>query len=304
MTPWQAATLAAVTLAAAPAWRSEPQLPTARGEVAATTYADGIAVVGGLLADGSSSDEVDAYSPSARNWRRLPDLPVAVNHPLAAARRGALYVAGGYDAGGRSRQAWTLAAGRWRALPDLPYPLAAGGAAIVDGRLYLVGGVAGAPDRSVLVRRALVLDLARPTRWRFAPGPTSREHLAVTVARGRVYAVGGRSAGLDTNTRLVQSWRPGERRWRTHAPLPTARGGTGAATVGGTIVSVGGEQPSGTIATVYAYDVSRDVWRRRPNLPTPRHGLGVASAQGRVYVAAGGRVPGLAVSDVVESIAP
>ena len=33
-----------------------------------------------------------------------------------------------------------------------------------------------------------------------------------------------------------------------------------------------------------------------------RHGLGVASAAGRVYVG-GGRVPGLAVSDVSESIA-
>src|SRR5438034_478676 len=86
------------------------------------------------------------------------------------------------------------AAGDWRTLPPLPYGLAAGGAACVAGRLYLVGGVAGAPDRSVLVRRMLVLNPAHPDRWRFAPGPTPREHLAVTVAAGRIYTLGGRTA--------------------------------------------------------------------------------------------------------------
>src|SRR5207253_1760661 len=82
-------------------------------------------------------------------------------------------------------------------------------------RLYLVGGVAGLPDRSVLVRRALVLDLAHPRRWHFAPGPTGREHLAVTAAAGGVYAIGGRSAGYDTNSTLVESWRPGDAAWQS-----------------------------------------------------------------------------------------
>jgi non-specific serine/threonine protein kinase len=184
----------------------------------------------------------------------------------------------------------------------LPYGLAAGGAAAVDGRLYLVGGVAGPPDRSVLVRRALVLDLRRPDRWHFAPGPTSREHLAVVARAGRIYAIGGRTAGYDTNTGLVESWRPGERSWRRVAPLPEARGGTGAAALGGSIVSIGGEAPAGTIASVYAYDVARAKWRRLPDLPTPRHGLAVAALGGRIYAIAGGRTPGLAVSDVTESL--
>jgi N-acetylneuraminic acid mutarotase len=173
----------------------------------------------------------------------------------------------------------------------------------VAGNLYLVGGVAGPANRSVLVRRALVLELAHPLRWRFAPGPTGREHLAVTTAEGRIYAIGGRSAGYDTNSRLVQSWRPGTPKWQTKAALPEARGGTGAAAIGGTILSVGGEAPSGTIGSVFAYDVSDDAWRRLADLPTPRHGLGVAAFGGRVFAIGGGRTPGLAVSDVAESLA-
>jgi hypothetical protein len=284
-------------------WRDEPALPLARGEVAAAVTRDGIAVVGGFLADGRSSRRVDVYSPAAGRWRRLPDLPLAVNHTFAASWRGKLYVAGGYGATERLRTAWVFDAGRWRPLPSLPYGLAAGGAAVVAGRLYLVGGVAGQPDRSVLTRRALVLDLAHPLRWQFAPGPAGREHLAVTVAAGSIYAIGGRSAGYDTNSRLVQSWRPGNPKWQARASLPEARGGAGAAAIGGTIVSVGGEAPSGTIGTAFAYDVSENRWRRVPDLPTPRHGLAVSAFGGRIFAIGGGRSPGLGVSDVAESLA-
>jgi non-specific serine/threonine protein kinase len=74
--------------------------------------------------------------------------------------------------------------------------------------------------------------------------------------------------------------------------------------VHGQIVSVGGEAPRGTIASVYAYDLARARWRQLPDLSTPRHGLAVAALDGRIYAVAGGRTPGLAVSDVNESLAP
>ena len=71
----------------------------------------------------------------------------------------------------------------------------------------------------------------------------------------------------------------------------------------GNVGSVGGEQPQGTIETVYAYSLSTRRWRRLPDLPSPRHGLGVVSSGGRVYVVAGGPEPGLTVSGAVESLA-
>jgi hypothetical protein len=84
--------------------------------------------------------------------------------------------------------------------------------------------------------------------------------------------------------------------------VPDARGGTGAAVIGTTIVSVGGEAPSGTLRGVYAYDVVRRSWSRLPDLPTPRHGLGVAALGRTVYVIGGGPQPGLYVSDANESL--
>jgi Kelch motif/Galactose oxidase, central domain len=284
-------------------WQRAAPLPDPRGEVAAAVVGGEIAVVGGFDHSGLDSARADAYSPARDAWRRLPDLPAAVDHAMAAADGRRLYVVGGY---GRSRaprrSAWVLSpGGRWRTLPPLPAARAAGGAAIVHGRLYVVGGV----GPRGLARAMFVLDARRSgSRWSTLPGPTPRQHLAVTSAGGRLYALAGRTAGFDTNTTLFESLAPPERRWRRLLPVPAKRGGTGAAAVGTTIVSVGGEAPQGTIGTVYGFDVVRRRWRRLPDLPTPRHGLAVAALTGRIYAIAGGPTPGLATSGANEFLRP
>ncbi len=276
-----------------------PQTPARRWRPAVVRGE--IVLVGGLTADGAPSARVDAYSPATDRWRRLPDLPAGVHHALAASDGRRLYVVGGYGnplgGGGPTRSAYVYDNGAWHALPRLPEPRAAGGAAVLHGKLYVLGGRAAGG----LARTAFALDLAT-RRWQLTPAPTPREHLAVTAAAGKIYAVGGRLRGYDTNLRTFESWTPGARGWTRLAPLPGARGGTGAAAAAGKIVSVGGEAPSGTIRTVYAFDLATRRWRRLPDLPTPRHGLGVVAVGSRVYAIGGGTQPGLTVSDANEHI--
>jgi Kelch motif/Galactose oxidase, central domain len=279
-------------------WQSGPPLPVARTEVAGAVVRGEIYVVGGYLADGRSSSRVDVYSPQTRRWRRAPDLPVAVNHAMAAAYRGRLYVVGGYSTGGTLRTTYVLVNRRWRRLAPMPTPRAAAGAAVAAGRLYVVGGVR---QSGVLARVAYALDLRR-LRWTTIAGPTPREHLAAAALGGKVYAVAGRLGGLNSNQTLVESLTPGARRWAAAASLPDARGGTGAAAAAGRLVSVGGEEPAGTIASVYAYDPGTRRWARLPDLPTPRHGLAVVGIGPQVYVIAGGPRPGLYVSGTNESL--
>jgi N-acetylneuraminic acid mutarotase len=174
-------------------------------------------------------------------------------------------------------------------------PRAAAAAVALNGRLYVVGGV----GPNGLAKAMLVYDAAK-RRWSALPGPTPRQHLSAAAARGRVYVIAGRAAGYDTNTALVESWAPGEKRWRRERPIPEARGGTAVATAAGTIVSVGGEAPEGTTAAVFGFDVSTRRWRRLPDLPTARHGLGAVTFGGRVYVLAGGPQPGLTVTGANE----
>ncbi len=292
--------VAVAALAAATAsWTAGTPLPEPRTEVAAAVLGSRIVVVGGFLANGGNSRRVDAYDPKRDAWARLPDLPVSVDHAAAASWRGRVVVVGGYGADREPLRAAFLFDGRgWRRLPPPPEArAAAAAAATADGRIWVVGG----RTRSGLATRALSLDL-RTLRWRRVPGPRPREHLAATALAGRVYALGGRLAGYDTNLATVQAYDPRANRWSRLPDLPAPRGGTGAAAIAGRIVSVGGESPAGTNRTVWALRPGARAWTALPDLTTPRHGIGVVSFGGRVWVIAGGPQPGLTVSGAVESL--
>ena len=274
-------------------------MPLPRTEVAAAAVGAEIVVLGGFLAGGGASRRADAYSPTRDVWRRLPDLPTGVHHAMAVGAGGKLYVLGGYTSTGAVlRNVFVLDRGVWRALERMPFPRAAAGAGVV-GRTIVVAGGVGAGRR--LARNALVFDVRRNV-WSVVPGPTPREHLGVTSLAGTVYAVGGRTSGIDTNLLHFESYRPGDRAWRSLQPVPDPRGGTGAAAVRGHVVSVGGEEPRGTIGEVFAYRVEDRRWIRLDDLPTPRHGVGVAALGGRVFVIGGGPEPGLTVSAANEAL--
>ncbi|MFN0155488.1 MAG: Kelch repeat-containing protein [Gaiella sp.] len=282
-------------------WETRAPMPLARTEVAAATVGSEILVVGGLTIDGSPSRRADMYSPAGDSWRRLPDLPVGAHHAMAIGVGGMPYVLGGYSGPGAIlRTVFVLENGAWRPLPRMPVPRAAAGVGVVGRRIVVAGGVG---EGRRLARNALVFD-TRTRRWSFAPGPTPREHLGVTAVAGTVYAVGGRTAGIDTNLVHFESWRPGQSRWSRLRPVPGARGGTGATALSGSVVVAGGEEPGGTIAAVHAYRIDEERWVRLPDLPTPRHGVGVAALGGRIHVIGGGPEPGLTVSSANESLRP
>lgn len=280
-------------------WDTRAPMPLPRTEVAAAAVGSEIVVVGGFTIDGGASRRADAYSPARDSWRRLADLPIGVHHATAVGVAGKAYVLGGYAGTGATlRTAFVLENGAWRALPRMPFPRAAAGAGVSGRRIVVAGGIG---ESRRLARTALVFDL-RARRWSSAPGPTPREHLGVTSLAGTIYAVAGRTAGLDTNLLQFESWRPGQVRWQRLQPIPDSRGGTGAAALRGQIVSAGGEEPDGTIAEVLAYRIAEKRWIRLADLPTPRHGVGVAAVAGRVYVIGGGTEPGLTVSSANEAL--
>ena len=279
--------------AASPRWRLAAPVPVPRTEVAAALFGPEIGVVGGFLASAQNSRRADAYSPVRNRWRRLPALPAPIDHGMAAGRGSELYVVGGYGPGAAAQSsAFVLRGGRWRPLASMPSPRAAAGAAVAGGKLYVVGGVE-APGR--LARDAFAYDFD-DGRWSVIAGPRPREHLGAAALGGLVYAVAGRTAGIDTNLDVVEAYDPRANRWRAIPRVPDPRGGTAAAAVAGRLLSVGGEEPGGTIRTVFSYNPKSQRWSRLPSLPRPRHGLGLVGYRGRAYALAGGPTPGLSVS--------
>ena len=89
------------------------------------------------------------------------------------------------------------------------------------------------------------------------------------------------------------------------APAAVSAGaGIAASVLGGRIVVVGGEAPTGTFNQVEAYDPKSDAWSAYARMPTARHGLGSAVVGGRMFVISGGPTPGASASTANEIFAP
>ena len=280
------------------------EVPTARTEVAGAVLGARIVIVGGLLADGSASAQVDVYEPETDSWSAGPALPKPAHHVGMTSAGGRVWVAGGYTtaAGGGAgaawqelRDVWSLGDGEssWRTEPSLTVARGALGLAAAGDALVAFGGVSGGS----VTGSSEVLYGNDPTKWVAGPPLNEpREHLAATTISSRVFAIAGRVGTLESNKRSVESWDVRSGSWRREPSLGASRGGTAASDA----CVAGGEEPGGTIASV---ECLRDgKWITVASLRRPRHGLAVVAFGTDLHVIGGGEQPGLFVSGAHEVV--
>src|SRR3989442_7478250 len=129
---------------AATLWRRIPDIPTARSEVAATVFRNEVYVIGGF----GGGRVVEIFD--GQRWRRGPDLPLEVDHAMAAsvpdtADAGAgVYVFGG-NAPAPIAHGFRLApdATAWREIAAMPGPRSQAAAVARGTSIYIVGGFDG-----------------------------------------------------------------------------------------------------------------------------------------------------------------
>ena len=250
---------------------------------------------------GNNSARVDAYSVEGGGWRRLPDLPVSVDHAAAASVNGRVYVAGGYGADRRPmRTVFELA--RRRLAPARGHarrPRRRGGRNHARPALC-----SRRPQRTAVARARCVRAELGSASWMRIPGP-SRAGASRRDACGRPRLRGRRACRRASTRTRRRSRSTTARRGAGRASLRCrARGGTGAAALGGRIDSVGGERARGhhrERLRLRRADAPVDSARRPPHAP-PRSRRG--RCDGRIWAVAGGPVPGLTVSGAVESLKP
>jgi N-acetylneuraminic acid mutarotase len=135
--------------------------------------------------------------------------------------------------------------------------------------------------------------------------PTPRDHHAIGVLNGKLYAIGGRINGRhDKSITANEEYDPATDRWRALAPLPTVRSGIVAASLNGKVFVFGGESNSGTHNQTESYDPVSNRWQSWAPMPTARHGLGAAVLGQSIYVISGGPKPGATFSSVNEVFTP
>src|SRR6266542_1064635 len=172
--------------------------------------------------------------PVNEGWSAAARLPEPIQELSAAVLRGKIYVAGGIDRTGRPTAAafrYDPAANRWERIADLPAPRH-------HMPLVVVGGWGAGRQ---LVRATAIYDPASD-RWHdAAPIPTPRDHLTAAVARGLVYAIGGRPLNPDRNYDVLEAYDPATDRWTRRSAMPSRRGGLAAAVLDSAIHVIGGE---------------------------------------------------------------
>jgi hypothetical protein len=90
----------------------------------------------------------------------------------------------------------------------------------------------------------------------------------------------------------VEEYDPATNRWRSCAPMPTARNHLLAAAINDRIYAIGGRLGSAQITVadtnvVEEYDPSADQWNEKGRAPIRRSGVAGGAHNGKIYVAGG-----------------
>ena len=209
-------------------WRALAPATLKRTEVTAARIGRFVYVVGGFEeSSGQTVAALERYDIRRNSWKRLRPMPIGVNHAVATAHRGKLYVHGGYRArrdlssATNRLYAYTPETNRWRRLPGSREPRAAHAFASLGGRLYAAGGRNETDDLTSME----IYDVER-RRWRRGrvPGPR-RDHMTGAAAGGYFYALAGREG--DTLYRTAERYHPRRRRWQRLPPMRRAGGDRG-----------------------------------------------------------------------------
>lgn len=280
-----------------------------------------LAVVGGLVEGGNTTDNVLLYDIPSDTWTQASPLPVPLNHPNVVAFEEKIYVFGGLGGESgwppvRDTFRYDPEADQWEELEPIREGSERGSAitAVHGDKVFLAGGIPGGAGDTVDDVSIFDLEsgewLEVPDEARHIPAP--RDHGGGAIIQGRFYVVGGRDAGLHNvrDTAFILDLEDLEGGWTTSdAVMPTARGGLSVAAIGTKIYTFGGEGnpeegTDGVFDDVEVYDTETDDWEVLEPMDLPRHGTSAAVVDGRVYIPGGGIVEGVGATDVFDVFSP
>jgi N-acetylneuraminic acid mutarotase len=281
-------------------------MPGPRSEVGAALIDGKVYVAGGRLEDDKAMDRLEIYDAATDSWMQGPAMPGKRDHAGVAAVNGKLYVLGGNgpdnSLGAQSPKDTVFefdpATSAWSTKSPMPAPRAAFAVAVVGTKIHCIGGITGKVHEAY--------DVVTDT-WETLPAmPTGREHTAAVTLGGTIYVVGGRFASMSSpfnNVAALEAYDTETRTWTKLPPMPTKRGGLGAAVLDGKLYAIGGEYPQ-VHDDVEEYDPATQTWRQMKGMLTPRHGVATVAWNGWVHVIGGGKKLGGGVSAAHEAFKP
>ncbi len=291
-------------------WISRPDLPTPRQEMPHVAVNGEVYVMGGIDADRSNTEIVEAYNVVTGVWSEKATLPPTLHHLAASVVDGKIYVMGGYFSGFSPTDRvfeYNPDSDRWT--EKSPMPVRRGGhiAVTIEDKIYVVGG----EQSGVALTNNQVYDPATDSWQELAPMPTAREHLAAAALNGKMYVVGGRQreGGALNNLRTVEAYDPITDTWdASPANLPISSGGLAVAALHGRLYAFGGEffedGDSGVYDMTAEYNPELNTWRNLAPMPEPRHGIGAVAVADTIFIIGGGPIAGFGTTALNSGFIP
>ncbi len=234
------------------------------------------ATVGGKLYAFSGfagpSTEAEVYDPVTDSWSDIASMPTPHACGMGAAVDGRIYVIGGskqfgFHLGSTAIDVYNPATDQWNeegSLAPMPRPRLNPYGAAVGGKIYVFGGKAG-PDGLTVLDVVDVYDLSTDT-WSTlgTPMPQGRIVAAAAVIDEMILVIGGMvsDGGGRVQTSSVAKFDPaiGDSldAWTACEPMLTPRGELAAAVVDGIVYAIAGNNETGHLDVVEAYDPTKD----------------------------------------------
>lgn len=171
-----------------------------------------------------------------------------------------------------------------------PYPIEATevAAAAIGDKVYVVGGII----RTGVTNRLFIYDAFTDTWSEGAPLPITGgvDHANVAALNGKFYFLGGIRIGTSFVTGSAFEYDPAANTWTERATMPTPRGASGVAVLGGRIYVAGGLAAGGaSVNNFEAFDPAGNTWAVLAPMPAARDHLTAQVVGGKFYAIAGRR---------------
>jgi N-acetylneuraminic acid mutarotase len=224
-------------------------LPESRDHAAAAAYNGKLYVVGGYDNMRKPSNKLFVYDPANNKWQEGRSMPTVRGALTAAFINGTLYAIGGNSTNPlNTNEAYDPQNNTWIEKAPMPTARHHHASAIADGKLYVFGG--RQLDNStksfiVTLDKNEMYDPQKNTWITLEPMPSKRGGLAAAnSSNGQINVIGGEiPPGSNETIRMFynnEKYDPKSNKWTSEPPMPTARHGLAAETIGDKIFVIGG----------------------------------------------------------------
>ncbi|MET8952359.1 kelch repeat-containing protein [Streptomyces sp. NPDC004129] len=250
--------------AGATAWTTADALPTPVMDGGTVTLDGKVYAFGGT--DGANVlFKAYVHDPATGGWRRLANMPQALEKPGVEAVGGEIYVVGGWNSTRNASAAvyrYDPKHDSWSTAASLPAGVVAGGTAVLGGRIYVVAGCGG---NCFPASQATYVYDPRADAWsQVANYPITDSWLSCAGIDGQVVCAGGTDPVSGEETTATYAFDPATGVWTARAELPYPDWAMASASSGGRLQLVGGVTGGRLTNQAEEYDPATDSWSALP----------------------------------------